>query len=123
MARTRPVEPGFVTSEMWLIQQLATRHRDSRVARDVGADDQDRADLGDRAAKAGQHNGHDSGGLTGGFSFGLPPRYDVPVLSETARALLVAENDATALADNQFRRHGRRCRDRSRESGPQPVST
>jgi hypothetical protein len=38
---------------------------------DVAADDQDRADLEDRAAKAGQHNGQDSGDLTGAFSFGL----------------------------------------------------
>lgn len=38
-----------------------------------------------------------TGDLTGAFSFGLPPRYDLPVLPETARALLVAENDAIAL--------------------------
>jgi hypothetical protein len=48
--------------------------------------------------KPASTNGHDSGDLTGAFSFGLPPRYDVPVLSETATALLVAENDATALS-------------------------
>jgi phospholipase C len=38
-----------------------------------------------------------TGDMTGAFSFGLPPRVDIPVLPETANALLMAENDAMAL--------------------------
>jgi phospholipase C len=38
-----------------------------------------------------------TGDMTGAFSFGLPPRQDVPVLPETANALQTAENEAMAL--------------------------
>jgi phospholipase C len=38
-----------------------------------------------------------TGDLTGAFSFGLPPRADIPVLPDTAKALLVAETEAMAL--------------------------
>jgi phospholipase C len=38
-----------------------------------------------------------AGDMTGAFSFGLPPRVDIPVLPETANALLAAEDDAMAL--------------------------
>jgi phospholipase C len=38
-----------------------------------------------------------TGDLTDAFSFGLPPRHDIPVLPETAKALRTAENDAMAL--------------------------
>jgi phospholipase C len=37
------------------------------------------------------------GDLTAAFSFGQPPRTDIPALPETARALLVAEDNAMAL--------------------------
>ena len=60
-----------MTSAATPFAQLATRHPRFACSPDVAADDQDRADLGDRAAKAGQHNGQDSGDLTGAFSFGL----------------------------------------------------
>jgi phospholipase C len=38
-----------------------------------------------------------TGDLTGAFSFGLPPRHDIPALPETAKALQAAENQAMAL--------------------------
>jgi phospholipase C len=38
-----------------------------------------------------------TGDLTGAFSFGAPPRFDLPVLPETAKGLAAAENDAMAL--------------------------
>ena len=40
------------------LQHDRCRHN-ARVARDVAADNEDRADFGDRAAEAGQHCGHD----------------------------------------------------------------
>jgi phospholipase C len=38
-----------------------------------------------------------TGDMTGAFSFGAPPRHDIPDLPETARALASAEYDAMAL--------------------------
>lgn len=38
-----------------------------------------------------------TGDMTGAFSFGLPPRPDIPDLPETSKALLAAENEAMAL--------------------------
>ena len=35
--------------------------------------------------------------MTGAFSFGLPPRPDIPVLPETGKALRAAEDEAMAL--------------------------
>jgi hypothetical protein len=35
--------------------------------------------------------------MTGAFSFGLPPRPDIPVLPDTTKALLAAEDEAMAL--------------------------
>jgi phospholipase C len=38
-----------------------------------------------------------TGDMTGAFSFGLPPRTDIPVLPDTGKALRVAEDEAMAL--------------------------
>ncbi|MBV8091390.1 MAG: phospholipase [Alphaproteobacteria bacterium] len=38
-----------------------------------------------------------TGDMTGAFSFGLPPRIDIPVLPDTGKALRAAEDEAMAL--------------------------
>jgi phospholipase C len=62
-----------------------------------------------------------TGDMTGAFSFGAPPRHDIPVLPQTAKELMLAEDEAMELPPPHLPAHGEMPR---QEPGtrPRPVT-